>query len=150
MTADSGNLTPSEYADDLEETPDRDAPGSDVAEPEHLRQSETPLDAIAERRSWAVDAAREGERETLLLEALGFLADVPLQVEIRLGGTRLAIGELLQLTPGAVVALERRADDPVEIVAAGQVIARGEMVVVDNGLGVRITELCRPGGEAGE
>ncbi|MGD8239138.1 MAG: flagellar motor switch protein FliN [Armatimonadota bacterium] len=83
-------------------------------------------------------------------EGIEFLADVPLQVEIRLGGAQMAIGELLALGPGAVVALERRADDPVEVVAGGRVIARGEMVVVDDRLGVRVTELCASEGEAGE
>ncbi len=81
---------------------------------------------------------------------LGFLGDVPMQLEIRLGGAELAIEELLKLATGDVVALERRADDPVEIVAGGRVIARGEMVVVDGGLGVRITELCGGGGGASD
>ena len=86
----------------------------------------------------------EGEDHTA--DALGFISDVTMQVEIRLGGVQLSIGELLELSPGAVVTLERRTGEPVEVVVGGRIIARGEMVVVDGGLGVRITELCRDEG----
>ncbi|MFQ5809469.1 MAG: flagellar motor switch protein FliN [Armatimonadota bacterium] len=126
-----------------------------IDEPDDSAMPEKAQDAESDREDSEVlplpsAAADKAVSQRPGSEAIDFLADVPLQVEIRLGGAQLSIGELLALGPGAVVTLERRADDPVEVVAGGRVIARGEMVVVDDRLGVRITELCASEGEARE
>jgi len=134
--------------EDHEDVPD--AMGSADGESDEQRPAAPgiPHEDIDATGPTALESRREAPAERAGAEALGFLADVALPIEIRLGAAQLAIGELLELAPGSVVALERRAEDPVEIVAAGRVIARGEMVVVDDGLGVRITELCGPESEA--
>jgi len=134
MTDASHNSGPSANARDSQEPADVPIPEPGEGEYQRLGDHETLPQPV--------------DRSRPATAALGFLADVSLQVEVRVGGAQVSIGQLLELSPGAVVALERRAEDPVEVVAAGRVIARGEMVVVDDGLGVRITELC--GGEAGE
>ena len=71
------------------------------------------------------------------------LADVNLEVTVELGRVRLKVRELLELTEGSVVELDRAAGSPVDVMANGSLIARGEVVVVDDELGVRITELLR-------
>jgi flagellar motor switch protein FliN len=72
---------------------------------------------------------------------LGALAMIEAELTVIIGHTRRPIRELLELRPGAVVSLERAPGDPVEVLANGTLVARGEMVVVDGSLGVRITEI---------
>lgn len=72
---------------------------------------------------------------------LGALAMVEADLTVIIGRARRPIRELLELRPGAVIALDRTPTDPVEILANGTLVARGEMVVVDGGLGVRVTEI---------
>jgi len=81
--------------------------------------------------------------------SLAALRQLCLQVEVRLGSADLTIGELLELRSGDALSLGRRVDDPVELIVGDQVIARGELVAVDEQLGVRITEIvAQPEAEA--
>lgn len=73
------------------------------------------------------------------------LADVELTVAVELGRTRLPVREVLRLEEGSVVELDRGPDQPVDILANGTLVARGEVVVVGDELGVRITDLPRNG-----
>ena len=75
-------------------------------------------------------------------EPLARFEDVPLQVEVRLGRARVPLGELLRLRAGAVLTLERRVGEEAEVLIGGQVVALGQIVVVGNELGVRITQLA--------
>ena len=74
----------------------------------------------------------------LTLEDLG---DVELDVSIELGRSELLIEEILKLREGSVVSLDRLAGDPVDIVANGRLIARGELQVVNGKFGVRLSEV---------
>lgn len=78
------------------------------------------------------------------LRNLGHLLDVRLPLTIRLGSTRLPLDDVLRLAPGAIVELDRGEDEPLEVLANGRVIARGEVVVVDERFGLRITEIGSP------
>ncbi len=71
------------------------------------------------------------------------LADVNLEVTVELGRVRMKVRDLLQLTDGSVVELDRAAGAPVDVLVNGSIVARGDVVVVDDELGVRITELLR-------
>lgn len=71
------------------------------------------------------------------------LADVSLQVSVELGRVRMRVRDVLRLAEGSVVELDRAAGAPVDVLANGSVIARGDVVVVDDELGIRITELVR-------
>lgn len=75
------------------------------------------------------------------LRPLSSLGEVQLAVSVELGRTDLTLRELLGLHPGAVVELDRSIHEPVEVFANGTMIAKGEMVLVDDAYGVRITEL---------
>ena len=70
------------------------------------------------------------------------LAEVELSLTVELGRRRLALSEVLQLTPGSVIELEKLVGEPLEIYANGRLIAEGEAVVVDEQFGVRITNLA--------
>jgi flagellar motor switch protein FliN/FliY len=67
--------------------------------------------------------------------------DIPLLVTVELGKTRKEISEILEFGMGTIVVLEKLAGDPVEVLANGKLIARGEVVVIDENYGVRITEI---------
>ncbi len=69
------------------------------------------------------------------------LYDVPVDLSVEIGRTRMTIGETLALGPGAIVTLNRLAGEPVDLLVNGRPIARGEVVVVDEEFGLRITEV---------
>jgi flagellar motor switch protein FliN len=73
---------------------------------------------------------------------LELLLDVPLSVTLRFGERRMPLREILQLASGAVIELDRRAEEPVELLLDERAIARGNVVVVDGCYGLRITEVC--------
>lgn len=72
------------------------------------------------------------------------ILDVTLQVRVELGSTRMTVEEVLNLAPGSVVELDRLAGEPVDIVINDRLIARGEVVVVEENFGVRVTEIVSP------
>ncbi|MFC6411087.1 flagellar motor switch protein FliN [Planobispora longispora] len=75
------------------------------------------------------------------------LHGVEMSVTAELGRTRMTIRELLSLSPGAVVELDRAAGSPVDLLVNGRLIARGEVVVIDENFGIRITEIVPPTAE---
>src|SRR6266516_4257095 len=72
---------------------------------------------------------------------LGSLHDVPVELTVEVGRTRMTIGETLALGIGSVVTLDRLAGEPVDLLVNGTRIARGEIVVIDDEFGLRITEV---------
>jgi flagellar motor switch protein FliN/FliY len=76
-------------------------------------------------------------------ERLEAVYDVPVKVQAVLGRSRIAIGALMQLKAGAIVELDRRVGEPVDIFVNNRLIARGEVVMIENSLGVTLTEIVR-------
>ncbi len=85
-------------------------------------------------------AAPVEEHESRLNRVL----DVPLDITVELGRTRMTIRQLLALGPGSVVELDKEAGEPLDIVVNGQLLARGEAVVVNDRFGIRITDIVNP------
>jgi flagellar motor switch protein FliN len=77
-------------------------------------------------------------------EDLERLYDVPVTVSAILGGTRLPVGELLRLGPGTLLELDRRVGEAIDIRVNDRLVARGEVVLVDDRLGVTMTEIVIP------
>lgn len=75
---------------------------------------------------------------------IDILMDVALKVSVELGRATLTVRDTLNLSPGHVVELDKLAGDPVDVLVNGRLIARGEVVVVDDQFGVRITEIVSP------
>ena len=75
---------------------------------------------------------------------INLIMDVPLQVTVELGRTRKLIRDILELAPGSVVELDKLAGEPVDILVNGKLIAKGEVVVIDENFGVRITDIISP------
>ncbi|MCB9134621.1 MAG: flagellar motor switch protein FliN [Anaerolineales bacterium] len=69
------------------------------------------------------------------------LIDVPVQITVELGRTQMTVRQVLELERGSVIELERVAGDPVDVFVNGSLIAIGEVVVVDDRFGIRISEL---------
>jgi len=102
----------------------------------------------------AIDAATEavmvqqGQLEELTAgksgpEAVGLanLVDVLVEVTVEVGRTQLTLGELVKLGPGSLVSLDREAHEPADILVNGKIVARGEVVTIDDRYGVRVTSI---------
>lgn len=72
---------------------------------------------------------------------LDFLLDIPLEVTVELGRTKLIINDMLQLTQGSVVELSKNAGETVDIYVNNKLLGKGEVIVVNDRFGVRITEI---------
>lgn len=75
---------------------------------------------------------------------LEMIMDIPVRLNVELGRTRLTIKQLLELAEGSVVELDGLAGDPMDILINGYLIAQGEVVVIDDKYGIRITEIITP------
>lgn len=75
---------------------------------------------------------------------IGLIMDVPLQVTVELGRTRKIIKEILELSHGSIIELDKLAGEPVDILVNGKLIAKGEVVVIDENFGVRVTDIISP------
>lgn len=75
---------------------------------------------------------------------LDFILDVPLEVSVELGRVKMLINDLLQLGQGSIIELRKLAGEPVEVLVNGRLIARGEVVMVDDKFGVRLTDVISP------
>ena len=78
------------------------------------------------------------------LQDIDLIMDIPVKLTVELGRTRMTIKELLRLTQGSVVALDGLAGEPLDILINGYLIAQGEVVVVNDKYGVRITDIITP------
>jgi flagellar motor switch protein FliN/FliY len=75
---------------------------------------------------------------------LDFILDIPLRVSVELGRTKMLINDLLQLGQGSVVELNKLAGEPMEVLVNDKLVARGEVVVVNEKFGVRLTDIISP------
>ncbi len=86
----------------------------------------------------------EGDRvlsfEQVVAEVMPFI-DTPLKLEIQLGQTRLTIRELLDLESGSLVELKKSAGEPMDVLCKDRVLLRGEVTVLEDSLGLRVTEI---------
>ena len=74
-------------------------------------------------------------------ENITIIRDVPLEVTVELGRTRKPIKEILEFNPGTVIELDKLAGEPIDILVNGKFIAKGEVVVIDENFGVRVTDI---------
>jgi flagellar motor switch protein FliN/FliY len=91
----------------------------------------------------------ETNSEMAPLPSLDLLLDVELEATIRFGCRQLPLREILSMTVGSVVELDKRIDEPAELFVAGRLIAKGEVVVVDGSFGLRVTEVLKATENAG-
>ena len=89
-------------------------------------------------------SALNSEQRQQLPPNIGFILDIPLQLSVEIGRARMLINDLLQLGQGSVVELEKLAGEPFDVLVNNKLIARGEVVVVNEKFGIRLTDIISP------
>jgi flagellar motor switch protein FliN/FliY len=79
-----------------------------------------------------------------MMGELDMILDIPVQITVELGRTKITIKNLLQLAHGSVVELEAMAGEPMDVLVNGTLIAQGEVVVVNDKFGIRLTDIITP------
>ena len=74
-------------------------------------------------------------------ENINLIMDVPLEVTVELGRTNRSIKEILEFSPGTIIELDKLAGEPVDVLVNGKLVAKGEVVVIEESFGIRITEI---------
>ncbi len=124
---------------------------SDTDKPSDNQTSPDDLWAEAMKEQNQTSAAAEGGIKSLDVsntaagsQDIDLIMDIPVKLTVELGRTKMTIKELLRLTQGSVVALDGLAGEPLDILINGYLIAQGEVVVVADKYGVRITDIITP------
>jgi flagellar motor switch protein FliN/FliY len=78
------------------------------------------------------------------VHSLDFILDIPLKVTVELGRTRMSVRDILQLAQGSVVELSKFAGEPLEVLVNDRLVARGEVVTVNEKFGIRLTDILSP------
>lgn len=110
-------------------------------EQENAERPETEPDA--EQDNYQFSALSEKNRPDQSAN-LGFILDIPLEVSVELGRTQMLVNDLLKLGQGSVIELSKLAGETLEIMANQKLLARGEVVVINEKYGIRVTEIISP------
>ncbi len=86
----------------------------------------------------------EAQPTQVVQRDINFILDVPLEMTVVIGSTKILIQELLQLGQGSVIALDKLAGEPMEVYVNHKLIGRGEVVVVNEKFGIRLTDIISP------
>lgn len=76
-------------------------------------------------------------------ENIGLIMDVPLEVTVELGRTKKSIAEILDFAPGTIIELDKIAGEPIDVLVNGKFVAKGEVVVIEESFGIRVTEIIK-------
>ena len=76
-------------------------------------------------------------------ENINLIMDVPLEVTVELGRTRKSIAEILDFAPGTIIELDKIAGEPIDVLVNGKFVAKGEVVVIEESFGIRVTEIIK-------
>lgn len=109
----------------------------DAAPPDASGAFETGASSLFE----SLDAANARPAANADAPGLSRVRDIPLEVTVELGRTHLLIKDILDLNAGSIIELDKIAGEPVDLFANGLLVARGEVVVIDDNFGVRVTEI---------
>ncbi len=143
---------------DEKETPNKEAPSQEPTVESASESIEQVVDAAADfaqatvqpiafgpleanTSASAESAGREGDSRNLKL-----LLDVGIPISAEVGRTEMTLDEILSLGPGSIVPLDKRAEEPVDLRVNGKLVARGEVVLVDDVYGLRVTQILDPSG----
>ena len=110
----------------------------------HVSEEDVPesgAEGKAQVRKEVVKKGAAGKKENYDID---LILDIPLQVSVEFGRTRMLVNDLLQLGQGSVVDLGKPIGESLDIYVSDKLVARGEAVVVDNKVGVRITDIISP------
>jgi flagellar motor switch protein FliN len=111
---------------------------------QEMEQSKAPPQPRTEVTNVHFDELKKKKQETKTTFDLDFILDIPLTLTCELGRSKMLISELLQLGQGSVLELTKLAGEPMDIYVNQRLIARGEVVVVNEKFGVRLTDIVSP------
>jgi len=131
-------------ADNQDDQSAEDDWGAAIAE-----QAKAEAEALQNQASSAASAAvfKDFSKQASKTEThndIDFILDIPVQLTVELGRTKIAIKNLLQLAQGSVVELDGLAGEPMDVLVNGCLIAQGEVVVVNDKFGIRLTDIITP------
>ena len=109
---------------------------------EDLQDQRKAKAAPARFEAWDGDADQPSQPVTRSAASLDLVMDIPVRISMEVGSAELSVRDLLNLSQGAVVELDRLAGEPLDVLVNGSLIAKGEVVVVNEQLGIRLTELA--------
>ena len=112
-------------------------------EDQQQTQEQTQQNSSAQNGTKA-SGERVGEGGTENIKNLDLLLDIPLDVSVEVGRSRMLVRDLLQMDEGYVVELGKQANEPLDVYVNSRLIARGEVVMVDDKLGLRLTDVVSP------
>ena len=87
---------------------------------------------------------QQDKKEEVKFQSVDFVLDIPLKVSVEVGRTSILVKDLLKLSQGSVIELDKTSGDPLEVLANGKIVAKGEIVVVNEKFGIRVTEILSP------
>ena len=126
-TEDDGQISEDDWAAAMSEQAISDAPAALAAQPADIFPS------------FGSNAGNAG-----MMNELDMILDIPVQITVELGRTKITIKNLLQLAHGSVVELDAMAGEPMDVMVNGTLIAQGEVVVVNDKFGIRLTDIITP------
>ena len=109
-----------------------------------LNAAAAPASAVNSGNSASAPSAAASSPTVATPENLNLLLDVTLDAHLRFGQRQMLLREILDLRAGSVVELDKRLQEPAELLVSGRVVARGEVVIVDGSYGIRITDIVQP------
>ena len=128
-----------------EEAAEKKAPGMEDDWAEAMaEQSQSDADILQAKPAQIFQNFDETDGKASMMNELDMILDIPIQVAVELGRTKITIKNLLQLAHGSVVELDAMAGEPMNVYVNGTLIAQGEVVVVNDKFGIRLTDIITP------
>ena len=97
-----------------------------------------------------VERPKEKEEEVSTSSTLGLLMDVELELSAILGSCDMSLKKILELTKGSIIELENKTAEPIDLLANGKLIGKGEVVIIEDNFGLRITDTISEGAKINE
>jgi len=116
----------------------------EATEPQDNPPETTDAGAVAKATPENLSSGLEAESGADVDINLNVLLDVPVSMSLEVGRSRISIRELLQLNQGSVIELDRGAGEPLDVMVNGTMVAHGEVVVVNDKFGIRLTDVISP------
>ncbi|MFL0799194.1 MAG: flagellar motor switch protein FliN [Agarilytica sp.] len=133
--------------DDIEDSPDQDSMADDWAaamEEQEIEDEQSAAAADADSIDFEEFDAAGGAPNIAGNPDLDVILDIPVSISMEVGRTSITIRNLLQLNQGSVIELDRLAGEPLDVLVNGTLIAHGEVVVVNEKFGIRMTDVISP------
>ena len=113
-----------------------------IREPRELEKDVTKKEEM--RKTARKEAKKKAGKNIKKKNELDFILDIPLQLSVELGKTKMLVNDLLQLGQGSIIELNKMSGEPLEVYINGKLIAKGEVVVVNEKFGIRLTDIITP------